>query len=89
VNGKALCLICSENVALLKECNIILLGIAIHSTKIVQKLFQCSEKKKIGGFEKRISSENCRVIVPLHCGQVIVLLICWLREANLFLMGNS
>jgi hypothetical protein len=37
----------------------------------------------------KMSSENSTLIVPLHCGQVIVLLTCWLKEADLFPLGNS
>jgi hypothetical protein len=47
MNGKALCSICSESIAALKECNN-----SEHKEKY--KNCRCSEKRKCGGLEKRI-----------------------------------
>jgi hypothetical protein len=34
-----------------------------------------------------MTSENNPMMVSLQCGQVIVLLTCWLKKANLFPRG--
>jgi hypothetical protein len=44
---------------------------------------------KEGLSHNRPSSENNPMILPLHCGQHIVLLPCSLKKVNIFLMGNS
>jgi hypothetical protein len=43
---------------------------------------------KRGLCHNRMSLENNSMIVPLHCRQVIMLLTCWLKKANLFLMNS-
>jgi hypothetical protein len=72
MNGKALCLIFSENAAVLKEYNFTRLYTSKHKEKykIVSVLW---DERWVFSL-KRMSSENNPTIVPLYCRQVIVLL---------------
>jgi hypothetical protein len=46
-----------------------------------------SRGNKIGLESQQNVFRNNPVLVPLHCGQVIMLLIRWLKKANIFLVG--
>jgi hypothetical protein len=88
MNGKALCLLCSESIAVFIESNI-----ARHySLKHKEQCSNCVaalrretvSAKKGGQSHSRMSSKQNPIIVPLHCGQVIVLLTCWSKKAYIF-----
>jgi hypothetical protein len=94
MTGKVLCFICSENVVVFKEYNIAKHFDSKHKGKY-KNCFGALRREKSGSFKtgglihRRMSSENVAVIVPGHCGQVIIFLSCWPKEANIFPMGNS
>jgi hypothetical protein len=86
MNVKALCLICTETVTVLKDYNIAKRYISKHKEKY-KNFVHALRREKLEALKRGLghigmSSENNSMIVPLHCWQVTVLLICRLQKGN-------
>jgi hypothetical protein len=92
MNGKALCLICSESIVL-KEYNIT----RHYHSKHKEKYKNCVgalRREKVVALQKVLQSQQNISRKQSNDSssalqQLIVLLTCWLMEANHSLMGNS
>jgi hypothetical protein len=89
VKRKSMCFVYRESTAVFKECNIARHYNSKHKETYKTCVVLSKEKKNGGLSHQRISSEYNPMIVPLHCGQVVVLATCWLKKTNIHPMGNS
>jgi hypothetical protein len=87
MNGKALCSICSESTAVLKECNIVRHYNSKHKEKHKNRVHALRTEKAATLKQKRKSSGSNPMIVPLHCRPFTVLFTCWLKNKIFFRCG--
>jgi len=91
MTAKALCLICGEIIAVLKDHNIARYNNSKQKTSgTLRGEIPAALRRGRVGLESRHSVFRKQYSdISLHSGQVILLLTCWIKKSDRFLMGNS